>query len=254
MFFCFFLFKSSSQLFCPVRAQKTRKLQQKKEKKGLNWLKGHISCLHTTWSVSRFFRLQVCIWQFCFRNTYKNKVFSTEELNRKCLSTQKALVFDRTTNVSRLGACGRENEMNGSSLVFHTDIEESMLNWWSYSISWLTSKMQFALKLGYYWPLPTVTAACKGQTNLTSADLVPQLVPFAASYRWAIFPAMFEDWSYFTSLKLLMRICLHIQTPVKEHLSPWSVQPLLRFTHFNPHKCAKWWMYVNLPWTQIICI
>lgn len=119
-------------------------------------------------------------------------------------------MFDRTTNVRRLGACGHENEMKGSSPVFHTDIEELMLNWWSYSISWLTLKMHFALKPGYYWPLPSITAACKGQTNLTSADLVPQLGPFAASYRWAIFPAMFKDWSSFTSLKLLMRICLHI--------------------------------------------
>lgn len=101
----YYLFKSSSQLFYPVIAQKTRKVKHKKEKKALSWLRGHIRCLHGTWSRIRFLQLCVFIWQFCFRITYKKNVFQQRSWTEMLEHTESPCVWQQT-NLTRLGVCG----------------------------------------------------------------------------------------------------------------------------------------------------
>lgn len=79
------------QLFYPVKAQKTRKLKHKKQKKALSWLRGHIRCLHGTWSRICFLQLQVFIWQFCFRITYKKNVFQQRRWTENAWTHRKTL-------------------------------------------------------------------------------------------------------------------------------------------------------------------
>lgn len=88
---CFFLIQIIFTVIWSCQSTENQKTTTKELKKGLSWLKGHISCLHTTWSVSCFFRLQVCIWQFCFRNTYKNKVFQQRSWTENAWAHRKLL-------------------------------------------------------------------------------------------------------------------------------------------------------------------
>lgn len=143
MLYC--LFKSSCSFFYPVRAQKTRKLNHKKRKKALSWLRGHIRCLHGTWSRICFLQLQVFIWQFCFRITYKKNVFQQRRWTENAWTHRKTLCLTANKANKTAGVWTREWSdwiISGVSNR-HCRVEDGG----SGTSSWLTLKVHFILKV-----------------------------------------------------------------------------------------------------------